>query len=70
MGLMGMASFTDDMNVVEREFKQLKELFNSAKKQQPSFDTLSMGMSADYQLALTCGSNMIRVGSLLFGARR
>jgi pyridoxal phosphate enzyme (YggS family) len=68
-GLMGMASFTDDMNVVEKEFKQLKELFDTAKMQQPSFDTLSMGMSADYQLALACGSNMIRVGSLLFGAR-
>jgi pyridoxal phosphate enzyme (YggS family) len=68
-GLMGMARFTEDMKVVEREFNQLKELFDTAKKQQPSFDTLSMGMSADYQLALSCGSNMIRVGSLLFGAR-
>ena len=69
-GLMGMASFTDDMKVVEREFRMLKELFDAIKKQHNSFDTLSMGMSADYQLALECGSNMIRVGSLLFGARK
>lgn len=68
-GLMGMASFTSDMNIVEQEFKHLKTLFDRAKSLPGSVDTLSMGMSADYELAIRCGSNMIRVGSLLFGAR-
>lgn len=68
-GLMGMASFTGDMKLVEEEFKQLKQLFDSAKNYVSSMDTLSMGMSGDYQLALSCGSNMVRVGSLLFGPR-
>jgi pyridoxal phosphate enzyme (YggS family) len=68
-GLMGMASFTTDMQVVENEFKNLKSLYDTALATVSSIDTLSMGMSADYELALQCGSNMIRVGSLLFGAR-
>mgnify|MGYP000871371880 CR=1 FL=1 len=72
-GLMGMASFSDDMSLVEREFSTLKSLYDRyAQTSVPAvvFDTLSMGMSNDYQLAIRCGSTMIRVGSLLFGARQ
>ncbi len=70
IGLMGMATFTDDKQKVKREFEQLKTLhtqFNSDKKLE--LTTLSMGMSDDYELAINCGSNMIRIGSLLFGRR-
>ncbi len=69
-GLMGMASFTDDMDKVRSEFKYLKALFD--KYQQTTnykLQTLSMGMSSDYKIAIEEGSNMIRVGSLLFGER-
>ena len=71
-GLMGMASFSDDEAQVRKEFQALKGLFDKIKdlKETPStFDTLSMGMSGDYRLAIEEGSNMVRVGSLLFGAR-
>jgi PLP dependent protein len=71
-GLMGMASFSDDAQLVENEFKGLKALFDTIKAQHPEltqFNTLSMGMSGDYQLAITAGSNMVRIGSMLFGAR-
>jgi pyridoxal phosphate enzyme (YggS family) len=71
-GLMGMASFSNDMNLVRSEFKYLKELFDKYaqfKIQNSKFKILSMGMSADYQVALEEGSNMIRIGSLLFGER-
>jgi pyridoxal phosphate enzyme (YggS family) len=68
-GLMGMASFTEDKHLIEKEFRHLKSLFDKAKTIISSVDTLSMGMSADYELAISVGSNMIRVGSLLFGAR-
>ena len=71
-GLMGMASFSENPNLVRGEFKNLKRLFDGhAQRQTPNFQlqTLSMGMSADYQIALEEGSNMIRVGSLLFGKR-
>jgi len=64
---MGMASFSDDVNLVRSEFKKLKELYN---KLNTSFSILSMGMSGDYKIALEEGSNMIRVGSLIFGARQ
>jgi pyridoxal phosphate enzyme (YggS family) len=67
-GLMGMASFTDDKDKVLDEFQYLKRLFDTCKVSR-EFNTLSMGMSADYNLALNAGSNMIRVGSLLFGQR-
>lgn len=72
VGLMGMATFTDDMKQVESEFKFLKSTFDDLKKQQASnyqLEILSMGMSGDYKLAIDCGSNMIRVGSSIFGAR-
>jgi hypothetical protein len=71
-GLMGMASFSNDEDLVRSEFKTLKRLFDQFPKQQISnlnFQTLSMGMSGDYKIALEEGSNMIRVGSLIFGSR-
>jgi PLP dependent protein len=71
-GLMGMASFTDDLNKVRLEFKYLQMLFDKYSHQVlPNFHVtiLSMGMSADYKLAIEEGSNMVRIGSLLFGER-
>jgi PLP dependent protein len=71
-GLMGMASFSQDMDKVRREFKQLRSLFEQCKAVRlPNcqWDTLSMGMSADYQIAVEEGSTMVRIGSLLFGKR-
>ena len=67
-GLMGMASFTANQYQIEIEFRTLLEYYNQHQPQQ-QWDILSMGMSGDYPLALTCGSNMIRVGSSIFGAR-
>jgi len=71
-GLMGMASFTDDLNKVRNEFKYLRSLFDNYNKLQITnhkLQTLSMGMSSDYKIAIEEGSNMVRIGSLLFGAR-
>ncbi|MBP5999317.1 MAG: YggS family pyridoxal phosphate-dependent enzyme [Sediminibacterium sp.] len=69
-GLMGMASFSDDTNQVQQEFKQLKKCFDLAKNSiGVTCSILSMGMSGDYELAIQEGSNMVRIGSLLFGAR-
>lgn len=71
-GLMGMASFTNDQATVEKEFESLHQLFlrfQSSPLSNVQFTTLSMGMSGDYKLAVQHGSNMVRVGSLLFGAR-
>jgi pyridoxal phosphate enzyme (YggS family) len=69
-GLMGMASFTDDMNKVKSEFRYLKTLFDKFKQNHSTFDILSMGMSADYSIAVEEGSTMVRIGSLIFGERR
>jgi len=69
VGLMGMASFTEDKNQIEKEFNVLKTLFNKFKIQNSNFKILSMGMSGDYELAIKCGSNMVRIGSLIFGDR-
>lgn len=72
LGLMGMASFTTDMDQVRKEFRYLKELFDktAAEILQPTtFTILSMGMSGDYKVALEEGSNMVRIGSLIFGER-
>lgn len=69
-GLMGMASFSDDPELVRNEFRLLKSLFD---KYAPSFDQwemLSMGMSGDYKMAIEEGSTMVRIGSLLFGERQ
>lgn len=64
-GLMGMASFTEDMQLVKAEFQKLKALFD----QYPQLSILSMGMSSDYKIAVSEKSNMVRIGSLLFGQR-
>jgi len=66
---MGMASFTDDLKQIEAEFKSLNTFFNQLKSQNKALKVLSMGMSGDYQLAIKCGSNMVRVGSAIFGER-
>lgn len=71
-GLMGMASFSDDMNKVRSEFRYLKTLFDKYTSFEISnfkFQILSMGMSSDYTIAIEEGSNMVRIGSLLFGSR-
>ena len=70
-GLMGMASFTSDEIVLKKEFGSLALIFNQVKTRlnNTQFDTLSMGMSGDYELAIQQGSTMVRIGSLLFGAR-
>ncbi len=67
-GLMGMASNTDNIAQVEKEFKQLRHYFDHIQTLNlfPHFHTVSMGMSGDYLLAIQCGSNMIRVGSKVF----
>jgi pyridoxal phosphate enzyme (YggS family) len=69
-GLMGMASFSDNQELVATEFKYLHELFTTHHFNVQTNAVLSMGMSADYALAIKSGSNMIRIGSLLFGARQ
>lgn len=69
VGLMGMASFSDNAQVVRNEFKTLKTIFDKLKLQQPQLSIISMGMSGDYKIAIEEGSNLIRVGSLLFGNR-
>lgn len=68
-GLMGMGSNDVDEQILRLEFGGLKSLFDRCRAGHPDIDTLSMGMSADYPLAIACGSTMIRVGSLLFGQR-
>jgi len=72
VGLMGMATFTDNQNQIKKEFTHLKSIFD---KLQPlntenyQLNTISMGMSGDYQLAIECGSTMVRIGSSIFGGR-
>jgi pyridoxal phosphate enzyme (YggS family) len=71
-GLMGMASFTTDTNQIKAEFTQLKSLFDSLKNKPTThvnLQILSMGMSGDFELAIACGSNMVRIGSSIFGSR-
>ena len=67
-GLMGMASFTENRNQIRDEFARLHKFYQEHRSTE-GWDTLSMGMSGDYQLAIDSGSNMIRVGSRIFGAR-
>lgn len=72
-GFMGMASFSDDMELVRSEFKNLKRLFDKYHQPQTSNlkpQILSMGMSSDYKIAIEEGSTMVRIGSLLFGERQ
>lgn len=71
-GLMGMASFTEDKEIIRNEFRYLKTLFNSYNQvtiANCQLSILSMGMSADYKIAIEEGSNMVRIGSLIFGQR-
>ena len=68
-GLMGMATLTEDISKIRIEFRSLKTLFEKLKAQNPELALLSMGMSADYKIAIEQGSNMVRIGSLLFGER-
>lgn len=74
VGVMGMATFTDDHDQVRSEFKQLKTNFDILKadcfKDKSDFTEVSMGMSGDYQIAIKEGSTMVRVGSSIFGARQ
>ncbi len=69
VGLMGMATFTSDMVQVRQEFAYLKSLYVDLSEKIPGLEILSMGMSADYQIAIQEGSNMVRIGSSIFGAR-
>lgn len=72
VGLMGMATFTNNITQVEKEFSRLKTIFDSYSNlntRNCQLNTLSMGMSGDYQLAIKCGSTMVRIGSSIFGGR-
>jgi len=69
IGLMGMATFTEDETVLEAEFRNLKMLFDQLQEKIPHMSVLSMGMSADYKIAIKEGSTMVRIGSSIFGAR-
>jgi pyridoxal phosphate enzyme (YggS family) len=76
LGLMGMATFTENQNQIKKEFTHLKSIFDSlkhidgyGKDALQCVSTISMGMSGDYQLAIECGSTMVRIGSSIFGGR-
>ncbi len=69
VGVMGMATFTDNNEQVRNEFKQLKRMYDDFSKTQENLSIISMGMSGDYQIAIEEGSTMIRVGSSIFGER-
>ena len=68
-GLMGMASFTENKNQIRIEFNNLKKIFDELKIKYPKLKIISMGMSGDYKIAIEEGSNMIRIGSKIFGKR-
>ena len=72
-GVMGMATFTEDVQVVSAEFDNLKNIFDNLKqgifKESEAFKEISMGMSGDYELAIEAGSTLVRVGSAIFGSR-
>jgi len=67
-GMMGMASYSSDLRIIKREFNDLNKYFNKYKFNL-KLDVLSMGMSSDYEIAIKCNSNMIRLGSTIFGTR-
>lgn len=70
VGLMGMATFTENQNQIKAEFQHLKTIFDTINNQENlKLETLSMGMSGDYELAIECGSTMVRIGSSIFGNR-
>ena len=68
-GLMAIPTATDDVQLQQQEFSQLKQLYDQLKQQYPSVDTLSMGMSGDMDIAIANGSTMVRIGSAIFGQR-
>jgi len=73
IGLMGMATFTENQDQIKKEFQNLKTIFDKVSKQKTEncqLNTISMGMSGDYQLAIECGSTMVRIGSSIFGTRK
>jgi len=69
IGLMGMATFTNDNKLIDKEFKKIKTIYDDMVLVDSRFKVLSIGMSSDYDIALENGSNMIRVGSKIFGKR-
>lgn len=69
VGLMGMATFTEDQKQLSEEFQRLKKTYDQFRKKNSALQILSMGMSGDYKIAIENGSNMIRVGSAIFGER-
>jgi len=69
VGLMGMASFTSNESIIKDEFKSIHKIYNKLKDINPNINILSIGMSDDYEIAIRNGSNMIRVGSKIFGNR-
>ncbi|MXV38423.1 YggS family pyridoxal phosphate-dependent enzyme [Flavobacteriaceae bacterium Ap0902] len=69
VGLMGMATFTDNQDQVRAEFKKLKQIFIDLKEIHPELKHISMGMSGDYPIAIEEGSTMVRIGSAIFGER-
>ncbi|WP_035671675.1 YggS family pyridoxal phosphate-dependent enzyme [Flavobacterium sp. 83] len=69
VGLMGMATFTDNKEQIKKEFLHLQSIFDQFTILNSQFSILSMGMSGDYQLAIECGSTMVRIGSSIFGGR-
>ena len=69
VGLMGMATFTNNQNQIKKEFSRLKTIFDANAVHNSQFTILSMGMSGDYSLAIECGSTMVRIGSSIFGGR-
>ena len=72
-GIMGMATFTDDLSVIRSDFEALREIFDTCRSRYPSlendFTEFSVGMSDDYPIAIEYGSTMVRIGSMIFGAR-
>ena len=70
VGLMGMATFTDNQDQIQSEFAYLKSKYDWVAKQLPEINTLSMGMSGDYAIAIDEGSTMVRIGSSIFGSRQ
>ncbi|MGN1357198.1 MAG: YggS family pyridoxal phosphate-dependent enzyme [Succinivibrionaceae bacterium] len=68
-GLMAVALDTEDENILRQEFSRMYSLYTSLQKQYPQVDTLSMGMTQDMDLAISCGSNQVRIGTKIFGAR-
>ena len=69
IGLMGMATFTNDTEIIDKEFKMIKRIYDDVASTDSKFRVLSIGMSDDYNIALKNGSNMIRIGSKIFGKR-